>query len=288
MRTPGLAVLLLVACGPSAPPPPVRGAAAVVRIATWNVHDLFDEVDQLGPPGPLDDVPGAAAVEAKLGRIAAVLVALDADVILLQEVEDLSLLARLAARSGYPAARLLTGNDPRGIDVALLSRLPVVAYQGHAGDVGLDGRLLWPRDAVEAVLDAAGWRLVLLGTHLSSYLSDPSGARRAQQAARLRALADGASRRWGAALVVVGGDLTAEADAPALAPLLSDGGWLDVGAGLGPGGWTWSDGASRRALDHLVLRAADADAVLSVAVVGGSEVAAASDHRPIVLDLLLR
>lgn len=280
----------LVACGPSAPEPPVRPAAgaAVVRIATWNVHDLFDEVDRLGSQGGLDEVPSAAEVEAKLTRVADVLRTLDADAVLLQEVEDLPLLLRLAGRCGYPEARLLEGNDPRGIDVALLSRWPVPAYLGHAADLAPGGGPLWPRDATEAVLEASGRRVVLLGTHLSSHLSDPSGARRSQQAARLRALAADAARRWGPALLLAGGDLNDEASASALAPLLGDGAWLDVAGGLPPErAWTWSSGSSRAALDHLALPASEAWRLLAVQVAGGAEVAAASDHRPLVVDLLL-
>lgn len=281
---------LLAACGPDAPPPPVRATAdpIVIRLATWNVHDLFDEVDRLDPPGALDEVPSAAEVEDKLGRVAAVLAALDADAVLLQEVEHLPLLARLAVRCGYPEARLLEGNDPRGIDVALLSRVPVAAYLGHAADLSPDGRPLWPRDAVETVLELGGRRLAWLGTHLSSHLSDPAGARRALQAGRLRALADQAAARWEAAAVVIGGDLNDEASAPSLAPLLGDGAWLDADLVAGVGAWTWSDGGRREALDHLALRAADAGALLSARVVGGADVAVASDHRPVVLDLLLR
>jgi endonuclease/exonuclease/phosphatase family metal-dependent hydrolase len=279
-------LLLLSACGTSAPPPRGRGAA-VVRLASWNVHDLFDEVDQTEPPGALDEVARADEVEARLAGVAAVLARLDADAVLLQEVETAGLLARLAARSGYPEARLLEGNDPRGIDVALLSRLPVLAYQGNAGDLAPDGRLLWPRDAVEVVLEAGGRRLVVLATHLSSRLSDPVGARRALQAARLRELAEAAVARWGPAVALAGGDLNDEADALALAPLLGDGAWVDAVAAAGTERWTWSDGASRAALDHLAVRAADAGALLAAGVEAGADVAAASDHRPVVVDLLL-
>lgn len=273
----------LAACGPPAPRPGGRGAA-LIRLASWNVHDLFDEENRLEPPGALDEVPAAAEVEARLAAVAAVLDRLDADAVLLQEVEDLPLLRRLASRCGYPEARLLEGNDPRGIDVGLLSRLPVVAYLGHAEEAGPDGRPLWPRDAVEAVLVAGGRRVVLVGTHLSSRLSDPAGTRRAMQAGRLRDLADGAASRWEAALAVVGGDLNDEAAAPALAPLLGDGAWQVVA----PGEWTWSDGARRAVLDHLAVRAADVGVVLASQVAAGADVASASDHRPVVLDLLLR
>ncbi len=281
-----LPLLLALACAPPAPEPMVRGAA-VVRLATWNVHDLFDEVDRLTLPGALDEVPPAAEVEARLDAVAAVLDRLGADAVLLQEVEDEALAGRLAARAGYRWVRLLEGNDPRGIDVALLSRLPVEAYRGHAGDAGPDGRTLWPRDAVEAVLDAGGRRLVLVGTHLSSRLSDPDGRRRAVQADALRALADAAAARWGADLVVAGGDLNDEAEAPALAPLLGDGAWVDAAAAMGGAAWTWSDGSARAALDHLVVRAADAGRLLAAGVAAGVDVAAASDHRPVVLELVI-
>jgi len=73
--------------------------------------------------------------------VAAVLEALDADAVLLQEVEDLPLLGRLALRAGYPEARLLDGNDPRGIDVGLLSRLPVVRSRFYLESVALQSRV---------------------------------------------------------------------------------------------------------------------------------------------------
>jgi len=286
MRSHLLIFLLLQACGPAAPRTGDAAAAAparvVVRLATWNVHDLFDEVDRREPPGVLDEVPAPAEVEARLEAVAAVLRRLDADAVLLQEVEDGPLLERLAARAGFHEARLVEGNDPRGIDVALLSRLPVRRYSSHAGEREVDGSLRWPRDAVEAVLEAGGRPLVLVGSHLSSHLSDPAGVRRARQAAALRALGDGAAAAAPGALVVVGGDLNDEAAAPALAPLLGDGAWRDVAPA---GAWTWGGGAQRAALDHLALPVEQAGAVLSARVEGGADVAAASDHRPVVLDL---
>jgi endonuclease/exonuclease/phosphatase family metal-dependent hydrolase len=207
-------------------------------------------------------------------------------------VERLPLLLRLASRAGYPEARLLEGNDPRGIDVALLSRWPVTRYQGHAAERAADGRLLWPRDAVEAEVTLGTARLLVVGTHLSSRLSDPDGVRRRLQAARLRALADAATTAAHGALVLVGGDLNDPATAPALAPLLGDGRWIDGRGATAPSaapgeaeGWTWSDGRLHEALDHLAMGAARRERLLAGWVADGPDVAAASDHRPVVLDL---
>jgi endonuclease/exonuclease/phosphatase family metal-dependent hydrolase len=288
MRTLALLIPLLCACEPSAPR--TVGASAdppgLLRVVSWNVHDLFDEV--AGPGAPA--LP-AEAVEARLEAVAAVLRRLDADLVLLQEVEDLPLLRRLAARSGHAEARLLEGNDPRGIDVALLSRWRVIDYEGHAGEPGGDGRPLWPRDAVVARVALGSARLVLVGTHLSSHLSDPAGERRRRQAARLRELVEVEVAADPAALLLVGGDLNDAADAVALQPLFGDGRWLDAARDPAAGGlgsvppWTWSDGRLHEPLDHLALRAEQGMALVAGWVADGPDVAAASDHRPVVLDL---
>ena len=276
--------LFLLACEPLPPSRATpRPGAARIRVATWNVHDLFDAEDRLLPPGEDDTVPSPAEVEAKLDRVAAVLVRLDADLVLLQEVENLPLLERLAARAGYPEARLVEGDDPRGIDVAALSRLSIRDYVSHREDRDLEGGPLWPRDCVEVHAEVAGRRVVAVGSHFSSPLSD-DGARRARQAARMRALADGLAP--GAALVLAGGDLNDPPTAPSLAALLGDGAW--IGPAAAPpleAAWTWSGGGAREILDHLLVPRADGAAVVRSAVEGGPDVSAASDHRPVVLDL---
>lgn len=279
------ALVLLAGCAPDlGTSGPGGRAAATVRVATWNVHDLFDEVDRTVAPGDLDPVPAPAAVEAKLDAVAAVLLRLDADVVVLQEVESAAVLARLAARAGYPEARLVEGLDPRGIDVAALSRLPVAAYVSHLGEVDALGQPLWPRDCVEVHLEGPGRPVVVVATHLSSALSD-DGTRRARQAARLREIADAVRRARPAALVIAGGDLNDGPRSAALAPLLGDGAWVDL---VPPGATTWGTGAGASRLDYLLLPEGDAGAALAAAVVGGREVAAASDHDPVVLDAWLR
>jgi endonuclease/exonuclease/phosphatase family metal-dependent hydrolase len=283
------AIAALLACGPTLPPPPppgghVRGPVQV-RVATWNVHDLFDAEDRSVPPGDEDLVAAPADVEAKLAAVAAVLARVDADVWLLEEVENRPILERLARAAGYGAARLVDGNDPRGIDVALLSRVPVSGYASHAGEVAPDGRLLWPRDCVEAWLAAGadGLRIVVVGSHLSSAISD-DGTRRRWQAARMRELADAVAAEDPEALVLVGGDLNDAPASDALAPLLGDGAWRDP---LSPGAVTWTGAGGSGRLDYLLVPAASR-ALVAAWADAGADVAAASDHRPVVLDLRLR
>ncbi len=278
-------VLLLAACGPDLGPPRFPGRpAAVVRVATWNVHDLFDADDRLAPPGELDLVLTAVDVEAKLDAVAAVLARLDADVVVLQEVENAGVLARLAARAGYVEARLAEGADPRGIDVAALSRLPIERYVSHLGEADGWGRALWPRDCVEVHLRPSGRRpLVVVASHLSSALSD-DGTRRALQAARMREIADGVRAASPAALVLAGGDLNDRPASAALAPLLGDGLWMDPAP---PGAVTWVGASGTARFDYLLVPRGEAAALSGVEIAAGADVAAASDHRPVVVDVSL-
>jgi endonuclease/exonuclease/phosphatase family metal-dependent hydrolase len=216
-----------------------------------------------------------------------VLLRLDADLVFLQEVENPAVLAELAVRAGYAEARLVEGSDQRGIDVAALSRLPIAAYVSHAGDRDPAGAALWPRDCVEVHVGAGAGagtrRLVLVGTHLSSRLSD-DGSRRSVQAARMRELADAVRAADPGALVLAGGDLNDPPEAPALAPLAGDGAWLDP---LDPQATTWRGAQGADQLDALLVARGDAGAVVSAWVAEGEDAGRASDHLPVVLDLVL-
>ena len=286
--------VLLIGCLACAAPPASSDSPAPsprsLRVVSWNVHDLFDEVDRTSPPGELDTVLSPAEVEAKLARTGAVLARLDADVILLQEVENLALLERLAAGPlagvGYHAF-LREGLDPRGIDVGMLARVPVESVLGHADDRDPSGAHLWARDPLEAHLATGGRPVVLLGAHLVSRLQ-PADERRRLQAARLRELADGLAAGPTRPLVMVLGDLNDLPESEALSPLLGDGALLDLGAALAPAAaWTWSgDGAVER-LDYALVPWVERVAVNRFAVEPGPDVAAASDHRPLVVDLWL-
>lgn len=125
-----LASLLILLQGPSAPPPAAQEASPragqPIAVLSWNLENLYDRYDD---PWRSDEITKPAfATEERLARLAAVLRRLDADVVCLQEVEHRFLLERFNRDFldglGY-AVVLIEGNDDRGIDVALLSRLPI-------------------------------------------------------------------------------------------------------------------------------------------------------------------
>lgn len=280
----------VMACGRPEVRPADGGGEPALRVASWNVHDLFDEVDRTEPPGDADTVLTPSEVESKLGRVAAVLLRVDADVVVLEEVESLPLLERLAdgplAPAAYRERRLVDGNDPRGIDVGVLSRVPIDAYVSHASEPDADGGWLWSRDLVEIHVQVGGRRVVVLGAHLVSR-AGPNDARRAEQAARLREVADGLARDDPEALVAIAGDLNDEAASASLRPLLGDGTWVDLGAPF-PAAESWTyGGAFRSRIDYLLVHHRSAACATRFETFGGGDVAVASDHRPIVADLWL-
>ena len=77
---------------------------------------------------------------------------MNADVIALQEVENLDVLKRFRTQRlqgmGYTHTTLVDGNDPRYIDVAMLSRFPIVAARSTS--TSRAARALFSRDCLEA------------------------------------------------------------------------------------------------------------------------------------------
>ena len=148
--------------GPEDPPPQLdvpTSSTPIVRI-------------QKGVRGELIQGKPAAAQQALAARIAAV----DADVLALQEVENLDALRRfnrdhLAQPYAYEV--LVEGNDPRFIDVAVLSRLPIANVTSHRFEVHPDDPMVpvFGRDLLELqVFNQTRGRklLTLFVSHLKS------------------------------------------------------------------------------------------------------------------------
>jgi endonuclease/exonuclease/phosphatase family metal-dependent hydrolase len=166
---------------------------ATVRLATFNVENLFARFRFEADVDPEHAVRDGWNVNETVFRIqdedskrltGLTIKETNADVIALQEVENLDTLKRfrsvyLGGARAYPYAVSIDGNDPRLIDVAVLSRLPVVHVRTYQ-HVRANGSLIFSRDCLEVDVDVGGRTLTLFVNHLKSMLDqkDPENGRR--------------------------------------------------------------------------------------------------------------
>lgn len=164
---------------------------------------------------------------------ARVIAAVDADIQVLCEIEDrpslkqfhdaiLAPILTATGRKPYPYILVVDGNDPRGIDVAILSRHPILDLSTHIFDVP-GAPPIFSRDCAEyfVQLPGVGKPLVVMANHFTSKGSDLSGLkRRLPQANRVKRIVDDRLQQ-GFTHVIVAGDLNDTPDAPGLAPLMA-------------------------------------------------------------------
>jgi endonuclease/exonuclease/phosphatase family metal-dependent hydrolase len=235
-----------------------------VSIGTFNLNNLFSRFNfqasvsslRSAEPGS-DDVSVAYTfddssdfvlrtfqgrlVKAKPAKetreIAERILAMDVDVLAVQEVEDIAVLRQFNhANLGdlYPHIVLVEGNDTRLIDVAVMSKLPLGAITSFqtATHPSEPGKRVFGRDLLcVEVLDTGGRRKLfnLYNTHLKShfvpYGQDPvagkakNDSRRRKQAEMIATLIGNHERRG--ARFVLTGDMNDPVGSPELEPMLS-------------------------------------------------------------------
>ena len=165
---------------------------------------------------------------------ARVIAAVDADVQVLCEIEDRPSLKQFhdavlkpiltkTGRSEYPFILLIDGNDPRGIDVAILSRHPIVDITTHIFDLP-EAPQLFARDCAEyfVQIPSNDKPFIFMANHFSSKGTDHTGlTRRKPQADRVaKIVADRLDE--GYTHIIVAGDLNDTPDSQGLAPLMTD------------------------------------------------------------------
>lgn len=227
-----------------------------VSVGTFNLNNLFSrynfqaEIAALPPHEAggieLTFMPGDVLARTFMGRlvkakapaetaqIAQRIRAMDLDVLAVQEVEHIEILRgfnRDHLGGLYPHVVLVEGNDPRMIDVGVLSKLPLGPIVSHQTATHPDAPQdrVFSRDLLAVrVLDARGDKLLTLyNTHLKSHFV-PAGEDAAEGAARANARRRrqaetiarilGAEERRGAKFVLVG-DMNDPPDSPDLAPM---------------------------------------------------------------------
>lgn len=203
-----------------APPVPLP-----VKIANFNTHDFFNDRRD-SPEIANEQVLSTAEYRDKLDRVAGVLRSLALDLAVLVEVENEHVTADLAAKlGGYPHHTTSQGNDPRGIDIAVLSRFPLESVVSHKNDYfspstnGLD-TYKYARDCLEVHLTVNGRKIVLLGIHFKAGSETKSQEKRLAEAERTRAIALALEASEPAAAVITLGDFNATPDSPPMLALV--------------------------------------------------------------------
>lgn len=211
-------------------------APGTFRIASYNVKNLFDDIDD--PAKDDEGTPAKPAIEQK--ALAQVIDASEADVLALQEVENIEVLTEFRDKYGlaeeYPHLVLVEGNDRRGIDVALMSRHPIQNVKSHADKVfeipGQEPRGFL-RDLLQADIEIPQYGPVrFFAAHLASKIGgDRADAMREAEATAARAIIKEEVKGFPGQRYVVMGDFNDTPDSKSVQILLekdSDGwGLLD-------------------------------------------------------------
>ncbi|PTW60863.1 endonuclease/exonuclease/phosphatase family protein [Breoghania corrubedonensis] len=230
-----------------------------IKIGTFNLNNLFSRFNFAGavdsPPSAseggitLTFDEGSVKVRTFMGRLVKekdpeetvtiarrIRQAMDVDVLGVQEVEHIEILKQFNRDylgGGYDEIALIEGNDPRLIDVGLLSRLPVGAITSFQTSVHPDdpARRVFGRDLVRIEILGPDRQplLVVYNTHMKSHYvpfhMDPvAGAAEANERRRRQAETIGAiiaATEGPDSRFVLLGDMNDPPGSPFLAPMIA-------------------------------------------------------------------
>jgi endonuclease/exonuclease/phosphatase family metal-dependent hydrolase len=148
-----------------------------IRIASFNVENLFirykfkegiDPKNAVQEGWKIDQAKFDIFDEADKKITGKTIKALNADVVALQEVEGIDALKEfrnkyLGGRNEFPYVAGIDGNDPRRIDVAVLSRLPLVHVRSHQHILDPEtNRFLFSRDCLEVDVESPDKGILIL------------------------------------------------------------------------------------------------------------------------------
>lgn len=228
-----------------------------IRLATYNVHRFFDDIDDPDKRDALHPKP-----ESSLASLAEVLRDSQADVVALQEVETVDLLRafrdRYKLEKLYPHVLLIEGNDKKGIDVALLSRYPIASFKSHVGRViGLDHDepQHFRRDLLQADLKLPGHQsLRVYCAHYIAQGDDWCDSRRLEEARATVDIVKEEQAAKPADFTTVLGDFNDTGKSAVLRTLESGGELLDASEGVGPSwGDLWPTKYPPKQFDHVMV-----------------------------------
>ncbi len=297
---------------------PLSKAPGTIRLATYNVENLFDDIDDPALGGRNDDIDETIPIERRQ-PLADAIRAADADILCLQEIESESALRwymdEYLTGMGYDHVVSIDAGDERGIEQAVLSRFPIAHVENwprrplagvhpdnwgdqenwHAGEPILFHRSPLRVDVeVTASEDGEPYRLTLYVIHQKS--NRYGGYWREAEANGLIEILYAADDLTDTTNIAILGDFNATVDQPSVRTYL-DFGFHDAFAGLS--GAAVITHASSRRIDLILVNDALRPEVIDASrfVLGTIQRPAdmswqdpappgyAADHYPVVVDL---
>jgi len=227
----------------------------VITVATFNQHLLFDTRCDSGQCGPNDFEQkwSQAEFEALIAQRAAAIDQLDADIILLQEVETQEVLDALnaALANPYPIALLAETGYSASLDAAVLVRGELIESREYTQLN--NGWQTFSRNFLRLDLEIQGERAIVFSAHFKAKFQDQEG-RRFAEAQTAHAIVSEVAAAHDGALVILGGDLNDTPDSEPLVALTEDGKLKLVTEGEDLFDvFTFVYQARRQAIDHLLI-----------------------------------
>ena len=208
-------------CGVSVADGATNEAPARIRIASWNVENLFDTEDDPATDGDDAFTPdgwvrwSSERYALKLEHLAEIIAKMRPDVLCLMEIENRRVLEdlqrTLREKQAYelPAVLHRDGNDPRGVDVAMLSRYPAVMTNWLPN---------MTRETLACDFEIGGRRLTVLANHWKSQagIKEESDELRNRDASAVRRYLDGRLIANPKAAIIVAGDFNDQVTSSAM------------------------------------------------------------------------
>lgn len=193
-------------------------------VATYNIRNLFDGVQNVGK------APEKPKPEKELIALSNAIHDIKADVIALEEVESKGTLKKFTEQYlkdlNYQIV-LREANDPRGIDVAVLSRIPVLNIKSHKNiKVNVSGQepSTFSRDLLQVKFKASeNYNFTLFLTHLKSqHGGDEADDKRRGEVMKIRQIVRDYTKKNPNDNYILAGDFNDVYNATSLEPILNN------------------------------------------------------------------